>query len=87
MPPHKAPNEKQSRRRQKNIGLLLASHLMTPPSPLSFVSGPISSLGGGQNIYHFAYYGLYNPLLLPSYLRFFSKYRSTPIIPAKRKGI
>ncbi|MBU9727452.1 YfhO family protein [Diplocloster modestus] len=25
-------------------------------------------LGGGQNIYYFAYYGLLNPLLLPSYL-------------------
>lgn len=27
-----------------------------------------ANIGGGQNIYHFAYYGLYNPLLLPSYL-------------------
>ena len=26
------------------------------------------NLGGGQNIYHFAYYGLYSPLILPSYL-------------------
>ena len=25
------------------------------------------NLGGGQNIYHFAYYGLYSPLILPSY--------------------
>ena len=25
-------------------------------------------LGGGQNIYYFAYYGLLNPLFLPSYL-------------------
>ena len=25
-------------------------------------------LGGGQNIYNFAYYGLYNPLYLLSYL-------------------
>ena len=25
-------------------------------------------LGGGQNIYNFSYYGLYSPLLLPSYL-------------------
>lgn len=25
-------------------------------------------LGGGQNIYHFSYYGLYSPLILPSYL-------------------
>lgn len=25
-------------------------------------------LGGGQNIFHFAYYGLLNPVLLPSYL-------------------
>ncbi len=30
-------------------------------------------LGGGQNIYNFAYYGLYNPLLLPSYLLPFVK--------------
>lgn len=27
-----------------------------------------ANLGGGQNIYHFAYYGLYSPLILPSYL-------------------
>lgn len=26
------------------------------------------SLGGGQNIYNFAYYGLFSPLILPSYL-------------------
>ncbi len=25
-------------------------------------------LGGGQNIYHFSYYGLYSPVILPSYL-------------------
>ena len=25
-------------------------------------------LGGGQNLYNFAYYGLYSPLILPSYL-------------------
>ncbi len=27
-----------------------------------------ANIGGGQNIYHFSYYGLYNPLLLPAYL-------------------
>ncbi len=27
-----------------------------------------ANIGGGQNIYNFSYYGLYNPLLLPSYL-------------------
>ena len=27
-----------------------------------------ANIGGGQNIYHFAYYGLYNPLNLPAYL-------------------
>lgn len=27
-----------------------------------------ANIGGGQNVYHFAYYGLYNPLLLPAYL-------------------
>ena len=32
-----------------------------------------ANLGGGQNIYHFAYYGLYNPLILPSYLLSFVK--------------
>ena len=32
-----------------------------------------SNLGGGQNIYHFAYYGLYSPLILPSYLLPFVK--------------
>ena len=26
------------------------------------------NIGGGQNIFHFAYYGLLNPLILPSYL-------------------
>lgn len=31
------------------------------------------NLGGGQNIYHFSYYGLYSPLLLPSYLLPFVK--------------
>lgn len=31
------------------------------------------NLGGGQNIYHFSYYGLYGPLLLPSYLLPFVK--------------
>lgn len=30
-------------------------------------------LGGGQNIYNFAYYGLFNPLFLPSYLLPFMK--------------
>ena len=32
-----------------------------------------ANLGGGQNIYHFAYYGLYSPLILPSYLLSFVK--------------
>ena len=32
-----------------------------------------ANLGGGQNIYHFAYYGLYSPLFLPSYLLPFVK--------------
>ncbi len=32
-----------------------------------------ANIGGGQNIYNFAYYGLYNPLLLPSYLLPFIK--------------
>ena len=32
-----------------------------------------ANLGGGQNIYHFAYYGLYSPLSLPSYLLLFVK--------------
>lgn len=32
-----------------------------------------ANIGGGQNIYHFAYYGLYDPLLLPSYLLPFVK--------------
>lgn len=32
-----------------------------------------ANLGGGQNIYHFAYYGLYSPLILPSYLLLFVK--------------
>lgn len=31
------------------------------------------SLGGGQNIYNFAYYGLFSPLILPSYLLPFVK--------------
>lgn len=30
-------------------------------------------IGGGQNIYNFAYYGLYNPLVLPSYFLPFMK--------------
>lgn len=30
-------------------------------------------IGGGQNIYNFAYYGLYNPLILPSYFLPFIK--------------
>lgn len=33
----------------------------------------LPNLGGGQNIYHFAYYGLYSPLILPSYLLPFVK--------------
>lgn len=32
-----------------------------------------ANLGGGQNIYRFAYYGLYSPLILPSYLLPFVK--------------
>ena len=32
-----------------------------------------ANLGGDQNIYHFAYYGLYSPLILPSYLLPFVK--------------
>ena len=32
-----------------------------------------ANLGGGQNMYHFAYYGLYSPLILPSYLLPFVK--------------
>lgn len=32
-----------------------------------------ANLGSGQNIYHFAYYGLYSPLILPSYLLPFVK--------------
>ena len=32
-----------------------------------------ANLGGGQNIYHFAYYGLYSPVILPSYLLPFVK--------------
>ncbi|MCI9380636.1 MAG: YfhO family protein [Dorea sp.] len=32
-----------------------------------------ANIGGGQNIYHFAYYGLYNPVLLISYLLPFVK--------------
>lgn len=32
-----------------------------------------ANLGGGQNLYHFAYYGLYSPLILPSYLLPFVK--------------
>ena len=32
-----------------------------------------ANLGGGQNIYHFAYYGLYSPSILPSYLLPFVK--------------
>lgn len=32
-----------------------------------------ANLGGGQNIYHFAYYGLYSLLILPSYLLPFVK--------------
>ena len=31
------------------------------------------NLGGGQNIYHFSYYGLYSPILLISYLLPFVK--------------
>ena len=32
-----------------------------------------ANIGGGQNIYHFAYYGLYNPLMLPAYFLPFVK--------------
>lgn len=32
-----------------------------------------ANIGGGQNIYHFAYYGLYNPLNVPAYLLPFVK--------------
>ena len=32
-----------------------------------------ANVGGGQNIYHFAYYGLYNPLYLPAYFLPFVK--------------
>lgn len=32
-----------------------------------------ANIGGGQNIYHFAYYGLYNPVLMLSYLLPFVK--------------
>lgn len=32
-----------------------------------------AGLGGGQNIYHFSYYGLYSPLIWPSYLLPFVK--------------
>lgn len=32
-----------------------------------------ANIGGGQNIYNFAYYGLYSPLILPSYLLPFVK--------------
>lgn len=32
-----------------------------------------ANIGGGQNIYDFSYYGLYHPLLLPSYLLPFVK--------------
>lgn len=32
-----------------------------------------AGLGGGQNIYNFSYYGLYSPVLLPSYLLPFVK--------------
>lgn len=32
-----------------------------------------AQIGGGQNIYHFAYYGLYNPLYLPAYVLPFVK--------------
>ena len=32
-----------------------------------------ANIGGGQNIYNFSYYGLYNPLILPSYLLPFVK--------------
>ena len=32
-----------------------------------------ANIGGGQNIYHFAYYGLYNPLYFPAYFLPFLK--------------
>ena len=32
-----------------------------------------SELGGGQNIYNFSYYGLYNPIVLIAYLLPFAK--------------
>ena len=32
-----------------------------------------ANVGGGQNIYHFAYYGLYNPLYFPAYFLPFVK--------------
>lgn len=32
-----------------------------------------ANIGGGQNMYHFAYYGLYNPLYLPAYFLPFVK--------------
>ena len=32
-----------------------------------------ANIGGGQNIYNFAYYGLYNPLFLPAYFLPFVK--------------
>ncbi len=32
-----------------------------------------ANIGGGQNIYNFAYYGLYSPVILPSYLLPFVK--------------
>lgn len=35
-----------------------------------------AELGGGQNIYNFAYYGLYHPLYLPAYLLPFVKMRT-----------
>lgn len=33
----------------------------------------VPGLGGGQNVYYFSYYGLYNPVILPSYLLPFVK--------------
>ena len=32
-----------------------------------------ANLGGGQNIYNFSYYGLFSPVILPSYLLPFIK--------------
>ena len=32
-----------------------------------------ANIGGGQNIYNFSYYGLYSPLILPSYFLPFLK--------------